>query len=46
MVEGQLFFTSVDSFVDSFAFTVENKEIVIGFSNAHIWDDSAVGATR
>lgn len=44
MVNGQLFFASVDSFLDSFDFNVKNKEIIIDFSNAHIWDDSAVGA--
>lgn len=43
-VEGQLFFASVDGFVDAFDFTVENKKIMIDFSKAHIWDDSAVGA--
>lgn len=43
-VEGQLFFASVDSFVDAFDYTLENKEIIINFENAHIWDDSAVGA--
>nr|WP_084786746.1 SulP family inorganic anion transporter [Bacillus tuaregi] len=43
-VEGQLFFASVDGFVDGFDFTVEDKKIVIDFSAAHIWDDSAVGA--
>ncbi|MEK4028171.1 SulP family inorganic anion transporter [Pseudobacillus sp. FSL P4-0506] len=43
-VEGQLFFASADNFVDIFDFTVENKKIVIDFSGAHIWDDSAVGA--
>ncbi|MCQ6276573.1 SulP family inorganic anion transporter [Bacillus sp. V3B] len=43
-VEGQLFFASVDGFVDAFDFTAENKNIIIDFSTAHIWDDSAVGA--
>ena len=43
-VEGQLFFASVDGFVDAFDFTVDNKTIIIDFSKAHIWDDSAVGA--
>lgn len=43
-VEGQLFFASVDNFVDSFDYRVKNEEIVINFSDAHIWDDSAVGA--
>jgi len=43
-VEGQLFFASVEGFVESFDFTVERSNIVIDFSNSHIWDDSAVGA--
>ncbi|KKB38013.1 SulP family inorganic anion transporter [Bacillus thermotolerans] len=43
-VEGQLFFASVDNFIDAFDFSVENKDIVIDFTSAHIWDDSAVGA--
>lgn len=43
-VEGQLFFASVEGFIDAFEFAIEHKNIVIDFSNAHIWDDSAVGA--
>lgn len=43
-VEGQLFFASVDGFVDAFDFTAADSDIVVDFSNAHIWDDSAVGA--
>lgn len=43
-VEGQLFFASVDGFVDAFDYNVENKKIMIDFSTAHVWDDSAVGA--
>lgn len=43
-VEGQLFFASVDGFIDAFDFDTVNKTIVIDFSNAHVWDDSAVGA--
>ena len=43
-VEGQLFFASVEGFVESFDFAVKGKEIMIDFSEAHIWDDSAVGA--
>ena len=43
-VEGQLFFASVESFIESFDFTVENEEIIIDFSNTHVWDDSGVGA--
>ena len=43
-VEGQLFFASTDDFLMAFDFSVENKNIVIDFTNAHIWDDSSVGA--
>lgn len=43
-VNGQLFFASVEGFVNQFDFTIAEKEIVIDFSQAHIWDDSAVGA--
>nr|WP_272508343.1 SulP family inorganic anion transporter [Paenisporosarcina quisquiliarum] len=43
-VEGQLFFASVESFLEAFDFTVENEKIVIDFSQTHVWDDSGVGA--
>ncbi len=43
-VHGQLFFASVDSFIESFEFDTENKNIIIDFSFSHIWDSSAVGA--
>lgn len=43
-VSGQLFFASVESFVEAFDFTLRDKEIVIDFTDAHVWDDSAVGA--
>lgn len=43
-VEGQLFFASVDNFVDAFDFSVDRTNIVIDFSTAHVWDDSAVCA--
>src|SRR5690625_2838983 len=43
-VNGQLFFASVKDFIGAFDFTVKNETIVIDFSNAHIWDDSGVGA--
>ncbi|NCU17267.1 SulP family inorganic anion transporter [Pallidibacillus pasinlerensis] len=43
-VEGQLFFASVEGFVKAFDTEVENENIVIDFANAHIWDESAVGA--
>lgn len=44
LIKGQLFFASVESFVEAFDFSLENEEIVLDFSEAHIWDDSAVGA--
>lgn len=43
-VKGQLFFASVDGFVDAFDYSAEDAHIVVNFSNAHVWDDSAVGA--
>ncbi|MGP0580075.1 SulP family inorganic anion transporter [Paenibacillus peoriae] len=43
-ISGQLFFASVESFVEAFDFNIKNKDIVIDFSDAHIWDDSGVGA--
>ncbi len=43
-IEGQLFFASVEDFLKSFDFTVSEKDIIIDFSNSHIWDGSAVGA--
>ncbi|MGM9929131.1 MAG: SulP family inorganic anion transporter [Bacillus sp. (in: firmicutes)] len=44
IVKGQLFFASVEGFMQSFDFNPTKKRIYIDFSNAHIWDDSAVGA--
>jgi SulP family sulfate permease len=43
-VEGQLFFASVESFLEAFDFTVRDEQIVIDFSQTHVWDDSGVGA--
>ena len=43
-VNGQLFFASVEDFIASFDTVIEGLPIVIDFSEAHIWDDSAVGA--
>ncbi|MFS0862433.1 SulP family inorganic anion transporter [Fredinandcohnia sp. 179-A 10B2 NHS] len=43
-VSGQLFFASVTEFVNSFDFKENVKEIDLDLSNAHLWDDSAVGA--
>jgi high affinity sulfate transporter 1 len=43
-VSGQLFFASVTDFVDSFDYTEKVKEINLDLTQAHLWDDSAVGA--
>jgi SulP family sulfate permease len=43
-VKGQLFFASVTDLVSSFDFKEGIQEVVIDFSHAHLWDDSAVGA--
>ncbi|RSK46941.1 SulP family inorganic anion transporter [Bacillus canaveralius] len=43
-VEGQIFFASVEGFLEAFDFSVQNENIIIDFSDARIWDDSAVGA--
>ncbi|MCR8842309.1 SulP family inorganic anion transporter [Paenibacillus sp. SC116] len=43
-VEGQLFFASTNSFLSAFDWNTSGEEIVIDFSRAHVWDDSAVGA--
>ncbi|MGN7943023.1 SulP family inorganic anion transporter [Virgibacillus sp. 6R] len=43
-VSGQLFFASVTDFVDSFDYKEDVKEIDLDLSQAHLWDDSAVGA--
>lgn len=44
-VDGQLFFASVTDFMNSFDYQdVTTKEVEIDFTNAHIWDDSAVEA--
>lgn len=43
-LEGQLFFASVDTFLKAFDFSEKDKNIIIDFSKANIWDDSAVGA--
>lgn len=44
LVSGQLFFASVTDFVNHFDFKEGITEIDIDLSNAHLWDDSAIGA--
>lgn len=43
-VSGQLFFASVTDFVKEFNYKENVKEIDIDLTQAHLWDDSAVGA--
>ena len=43
-VSGQLFFASVTEFVESFNYNEKVKEVTIDLAQAHLWDDSAVGA--
>jgi len=43
-VAGQLFFVSVDDFLDAFNFNEELEFVLIDLTHAHIWDQSAVGA--
>src|SRR5699024_11277094 len=43
-VQGQLFFASVESFINAFDFSTQNTDIHIDFSDAQIWDASAVAA--
>ncbi|MDF2791764.1 MAG: SulP family inorganic anion transporter, partial [Neobacillus sp.] len=43
-VSGQLFFASVTDFVESFNYNEDVREVSIDLTQAHLWDDSAVGA--
>jgi SulP family sulfate permease len=43
-VSGQLFFGSMAQFIDLFNYTTDPEKIVIDFSEAHLWDHSAVTA--
>jgi SulP family sulfate permease len=44
-VSGQIFFASVTDLISSFDYKEENvNQVVIDFSAAHVWDDSAVAA--
>ncbi|MGB7273543.1 MAG: SulP family inorganic anion transporter [Geitlerinemataceae cyanobacterium] len=43
-VAGQLFFVSVDDFIESFDFQEELEKVTINLTHAHIWDQSAVVA--
>ncbi|HBV89290.1 MAG TPA: sodium-independent anion transporter [Desulfosporosinus sp.] len=47
-ISGQIFFVSVTDLINVFDFTMDNRdniqEVDINFSNANLWDDSAVAA--
>ena len=43
-VQGQLFFASVEDFTTYFEQNEMPDHLTIDFTNAHVWDDSAVGA--
>ncbi|MCD8511059.1 MAG: SulP family inorganic anion transporter [Bacillus sp. (in: Bacteria)] len=43
-VRGQLFFASVTDLLATFNFNDDVKKVIIDVSEAHLWDDSAVGA--
>ncbi len=42
--EGQIFFASIDTMIDQLEFKKYDKDILLDFSKAHLWDDSAVDA--
>ncbi len=44
LVEGQIFFASVESFVSAFDFAEPVERVTIDVGNAHLWDISAIGA--
>lgn len=41
---GQIFFASIDSMMNQVDFNTHGQNIVLDFSGAHLWDDSAVDA--
>ncbi|SER42457.1 sulfate permease, SulP family [Gracilibacillus ureilyticus] len=43
-VDGQIFFASVSDLVSQFTFNEDVEEVEIDLTNAHLWDDSAIGA--
>ncbi|SHF93379.1 SulP family inorganic anion transporter [Ornithinibacillus halophilus] len=43
-IHGQIFFASVTDLLEKINFNDTVKEVEIDLSNAHLWDDSAVGA--
>lgn len=43
-IKGELFFASVENFIQQFDFNANYDGITLDFKKAHVWDDSAVGA--
>jgi SulP family sulfate permease len=43
-VAGQIFFVSVDDFLENFDFYEELEKVTVDLTHAHIWDQSAVAA--
>ncbi|RMG09197.1 MAG: SulP family inorganic anion transporter [Cyanobacteria bacterium J055] len=43
-ISGQIFFVSVDDFLESFDFKEELEKVTLNLTHAHIWDQSAVAA--
>ncbi|WP_373442663.1 SulP family inorganic anion transporter [Staphylococcus equorum] len=43
-IKGQIFFVSIDSMMNQLDLELRNKIIYLNFSQAHLWDDSAVNA--
>ncbi|SES36788.1 sulfate permease, SulP family [Salipaludibacillus aurantiacus] len=43
-IHGQLFFASVTDFLDQVDYEENVRKIILDISNAHLWDDSAIGA--
>lgn len=43
-IEGQIFFVSIDSLMNQLDLEIRDKTIYLDFSQAHLWDDSAVNA--
>lgn len=43
-IMGQIFFVSIDSMMDQIDFNEETELVELNFSEAHLWDDSAVDA--
>ncbi|MDH9160730.1 MULTISPECIES: SulP family inorganic anion transporter [Staphylococcus] len=43
-IKGQIFFVSIDALMNQLDLELRNQIIYLDFSNAHLWDDSAVNA--